>query len=94
MPQTLGRVTTSGFFDRCFRSSIRCNTAKKDGTNNTARQVDAIMPLKTLMPRERRALAPAPVARTNGSTPRMKANDVIRIGRNRVRAASTADFQN
>jgi hypothetical protein len=43
------------------------------------------------MPIDLRALAPAPVASTSGATPRMKANDVIRIGRNRARAASTAD---
>ena len=43
------------------------------------------------MPIDLRALAPAPVASTSGTTPRMKANDVIRIGRNRARAASTAD---
>ena len=48
------------------------------------------MPLNTLMPSERRAFAPAPVARTSGSTPRMKAKDVIRIGRKRIRDASTA----
>ena len=48
------------------------------------------MPLNTLMPRELRALAPAPVASTSGSTPRMKAKEVIRIGRNRTREASTA----
>ena len=49
------------------------------------------MPLNTVMPIDLRALAPAPVASTSGTTPRMKANDVIRIGRNRARAASTAD---
>ena len=39
------------------------------------------MPLATVMPIERLALAPAPLAKTNGSTPRMKANEVMRIGR-------------
>ena len=48
------------------------------------------MPVNTVMPIEARALAPAPVASTSGSTPRMKANEVIRIGRKRARAASTA----
>ena len=48
------------------------------------------MPLNTVMPIDLRALAPAPVAITSGATPRMKANEVIRIGRNRARAASTA----
>ena len=65
-------------------------TTKNDGTNNTARQVEAIMPLNTVMPIDLRALAPAPVASTSGSTPRMKANEVIRMGRNRARAASIA----
>ena len=48
------------------------------------------MPLNTAMPIDLRALAPAPVATTSGATPRMNANDVIRIGRKRARAASTA----
>ncbi len=48
------------------------------------------MPLRTVMPMDLRALAPAPLASTRGSTPRMKAKDVIRMGRNRTRAASTA----
>ena len=48
------------------------------------------MPVNTLMPSERRALAPAPDAITSGTTPRMKAIDVIRMGRKRVRAASIA----
>ena len=48
------------------------------------------MPENTVMPIDLRALAPAPLAKTSGATPRMKANDVIRIGRKRARAASTA----
>ncbi|MBA7658413.1 hypothetical protein ES703_66364 [subsurface metagenome] len=71
--------------------SKRWMTTKNVGTNSTARQVEAIMPENTVMPIDLRALAPAPVASTSGSTPRMKANDVIRIGRNRARAALTAD---
>ena len=49
------------------------------------------MPLNTAMPIDLRALAPAPVARTSGSTPKMKAKEVMRMGRKRARAASTAD---
>ena len=41
------------------------------------------MPLNTAMPSAWRISAPAPVARTSGTTPRMNANEVIRIGRNR-----------
>ena len=48
------------------------------------------MPLNTVMPIDLRALAPAPLAITSGTTPRMKANDVMRIGRKRACAASTA----
>ncbi len=47
------------------------------------------MPLKTAVPSERRISAPAPVAITSGTTPRMKAKEVIRIGRSRSREAST-----
>jgi hypothetical protein len=36
------------------------------------------------------APAPAPVATASGSVPKMKASDVIRIGRKRSRAAMTA----
>jgi hypothetical protein len=44
------------------------------------------MPVNTVMPIDTRALAPAPLASTSGTTPRMKANDVITIGRKRARA--------
>ena len=54
------------------------------------RNVDAIMPPATAVPTECRASWPAPLANTSGMTPRMKASDVIRIGRSRMRAASTA----
>ena len=47
------------------------------------------MPANTAVPSEWRISAPAPVATTSGKTPRMKANDVIRIGRSRSREAST-----
>lgn len=64
---------------------------KNAGTSTTARQVDEIMPVKMLSLSERRALAPAPVAITNGTTPRMwakmKALEDIGIGRKQVRAA-------
>ena len=48
------------------------------------------MPRKTGVPTLRRASADAPVAKTNGRRPRMKANDVIITGRNRKRAPSVA----
>ena len=48
------------------------------------------MPPTMVVPTERRPSAPAPVAKTSGSTPRMKANEVIRMGRRRSSAASIA----
>ena len=57
---------------------------------NRLRTVETIMPPNTVVPTEFRLAAPAPVANTNGSTPRINANDVIRMGRRRMRAASTA----
>ena len=59
-------------------------TTKKAGTKSTAMQVDASIPLKTVMPIDLRLEAPAPVASTRGSTPRMNANDVITIGKTHV----------
>ena len=63
---------------------------KNEGTKTTARQVEASMPLATAMPSDCRDAAPAPVARISGTTPRIKVKDVMRIGRKRRRAASTA----
>ena len=54
------------------------------------RNVDASMPPATAVPTELRDAAPAPVASASGNTPRMNANDVIRIGRRRMRADSIA----
>lgn len=48
------------------------------------------MPANTAVPSACLSSAPAPVAQTSGITPKMKASDVIRIGRNRRRAASIA----
>ena len=46
-------------------------------------------PPRTPMPIAFCAAAPAPVATASGRTPRVKAIEVIRIGRSRRRAAST-----
>ena len=54
------------------------------------RNVEATIPPATAVPTEFRAAAPAPVASASGKTPRMNANDVIRIGLSRMRADSTA----
>src|SRR6202012_3872695 len=84
------RSVTVDIFRGFSRSSNRWMTTKKQGTNTTARQVEASIPVETERPIDLRALAPAPVASTSGRTPRMKANDVIRIGRSRALAAATA----
>ncbi len=54
------------------------------------RKVDTNMPPATAVPTEWRASCPAPEAKTSGSTPRMNASDVIRMGRSRSREASIA----
>ncbi len=48
------------------------------------------IPENTTMPITLRASAPAPDAVSNGTTPRMKAKAVIRIGRSRSLAAPSA----
>src|SRR5690348_5028891 len=55
-------------------SSKRWITTNSDGTKRTARQVEASIPVNVVMPIDFRALAPAPVASTSGTTPRMNAN--------------------
>ena len=70
------------------RSSNACTTANTDGTKLTVSSVDPSIPVSTAMPMDFSALAPAPVASTSGTTPRMKASEVTTISRNRERAAS------
>ena len=48
------------------------------------------MPLNTVMPKEIRAAAPAPVDRSKGMTPKIKAIEVITIGLKRSLDASRA----
>ena len=52
--------------------------------------VAASMPPNTVVPMDWRLAAPAPVANISGTTPRMKAKAVMRMGRSRRRAASIA----
>ena len=55
-------------------------------------RVAASMPLKTVVPMARRLPAPAPVAITMGTTPRIKVKEVINTGRKRIFAPSSAAF--
>ena len=52
------------------RSDQRCSTTNSDGTNSTAMQVEASMPLKTVSPMERRAAALKLPLRTRGEARR------------------------
>ncbi len=57
---------------------------------NRPKAVTPIIPANTATPIARRISEPAPVDSTSGSTPMMKASEVIRIGRRRSRLASMA----
>ena len=56
-----------------------------------AKNVAANIPPNTPVPMEWRLAAPAPEAITRGTTPKIKAMEVMMIGRNRRRTASNAD---
>ena len=57
---------------------------------NTPRAVTSDIPAMTAVPRIRREAAPAPAAIQSGTQPRMKAKEVMRIGRRRSLAPSSA----
>src|SRR5262249_33652955 len=63
---------------------------KKTGEKRTPTAVPPFRPATPAAPTISRTPAPAPIAHTSGMTPKMKANEVIRMGRKRSRAASTA----
>ena len=56
---------------------------KKTGVSASPNRVTPIMPLKTAVPSVRRISAPAPREIIRGSTPMMKEQEVITIGRSR-----------
>ena len=60
------------------------------GTKNTDSSVPISMPHSTEVPMARWLAELAPEARYSGTTPRMKANEVIRMGRKRIWAACSA----
>ena len=68
---------------------MRRTTTKNSGTKNTDSSVALSMPPITPVPIEFWLAEPAPEASTSGSTPRMNASEVIRMGRNRRCAASS-----
>ena len=81
---------SAGPFGLLCLSLNRCVTTKNTGTKGMARSVEESMPPKTTVPRARRLAAPAPEAPSSGTTPMMKAKEVMMMGRNRRRVASTA----
>ena len=81
--------------DRIAGSSLNHWIAKKNtGVSRMPNSVTPIMPLNTAVPRACRISAPAPSAITRGNTPRINANDVIKIGRKRSRQASVVASNN
>ena len=84
-------VAPAFFGDRLVR---RMTTVKNSGVKNTPRTVAASIPPNTPVPSELRLPAPAPVAMTSGTTPRMNAKLVMRIGRKRSLAAWIAASRN
>ena len=76
----------SGFGPGTLPGKSCCTTTKNSGTKKIARTVAVIMPPITPVPMAFWAPEPAPLLRASGSTPKMKAREVIRIGRSRSRA--------
>ena len=65
-------------------------TTKNTGTKITASTVPVSMPPTTPVPMARWLAEPAPVARNSGTTPSVKAMEVMMMGRNRRWAAASA----
>ncbi len=72
-----------------FLLKRRRTTTKNTGTKKIAGIVAVTIPPITPVPTAFCAPEPAPELITSGITPRMNARDVIRIGRRRIRTASS-----
>src|SRR5262249_13748031 len=68
-------------------------TQKNTGVKKMPNSVTPSIPLNTANPSDRRISAPAPLAIATGTTPRMNAKLVMRIGRSRSFDASKAACQ-
>ena len=62
---------------------------RRPGVRKMPKRVTPNMPLKTAVPRVRRISAPAPTETIRGMTPKMKAKEVMMIGRSRSRQAAS-----
>ena len=85
VPFCSGDSETAGFGPKNFMI-----TEKKTGVKKMPNKVTPIIPLNTAVPSACRISAPGPLATTKGNTPSVNANEVIKIGRSRSRAASVA----
>src|SRR5437016_1873086 len=85
-----GGAVIAGCAAAARRRPSRSTKAKLPGMRNTPSAVATSIPKNTAEPMTFWAPAPAPLARINGTTPRMNAKAVMRIGRNRRRADSRA----
>src|SRR5260221_255812 len=72
------------------RSAMARMATKNTGVRKRPKKLTPSIPEKTATPIACRISAPAPDAKTRGTTPMMKAKDVMRMGRSRSRAASSA----
>ncbi len=72
-----------------MRWNRRVTTTKNTGTKKTASTVAVIMPPMTPVPIACWLLEAAPTAMASGMTPKMKASDVMTMGRKRCCAAIT-----
>src|SRR5690606_38683844 len=85
-PPQVAPSVTSGARALCGSGRI-CSppstSTKNNGTKKMARKVEASMPPITPVPTAFCAPEPAPLAMASGSTPNMKASEVIRMGRRR-----------
>src|SRR6185369_12285016 len=91
-PAGTSLASSCAYMRRCRSLPLkkRRTTTKKTGTISTARLVAVIMPPITPVPIARWLAEPAPVATASGSTPRMKAIEVMMIGRKRRWQAANA----
>ena len=77
-----------GFIFSCSVSKITYNT----GITNNPKIVPINNPIAAPVAMDLFPTAPIPLANTNGNNPKIKANDVIRIGLNLAFAALIADI--
>ena len=60
---------------------------KKYGTNKVPKMVAATMPPNTVKPKDTRLPAPAPVAKTNGNTPKINESASVEINAENTESA-------